>query len=96
MNTYAATNNTQLQRQHLQVPHMWTKPTHAFYKINTDATLFNESSKYGVAICIRGENESFVAAKSMTFDSSPELGISTWPFAWYPMWPTTWSCKYSF
>ncbi|KAG5001348.1 hypothetical protein GLYMA_08G260100v4 [Glycine max] len=42
-------------------------------KINIDATIFKEVNKFGVGICIKGDQGSFVSAKSLPFDDYPAL-----------------------
>lgn len=43
----------------------WKKPAANLLKCNTDAALFEQEGKYGICMCIRDENGSFMEHKTM-------------------------------
>lgn len=49
----------------------WTPPPRDFVKCNTDAVIFQEQGKFGVAACIRDSNGSFIYAMSLCYNGMP-------------------------
>lgn len=54
------------------VHHVWKKPDAGLLKYNIDVTIFDSENKYGISMCIRDENNSFVEGKTMWFEGTPE------------------------
>ncbi|KAG5060622.1 hypothetical protein JHK87_001651 [Glycine soja] len=49
----------------------WKKPQAQFFKFNVDATLFKDQNRFGVGICLRGDEENFIKAKTFFNNGIP-------------------------
>lgn len=56
---------------HAEVETRWIKSFVGNLKCNMDAAIFNQEGRDGIGMCIRNDQESFVKAKTMTFDGIP-------------------------